>query len=65
VQAFARKEFSLRRSEWVNQQQQEQIDEATSTGPKAQWTRPELCRLDAGAAEFGDVSNPDAQPGFS
>jgi hypothetical protein len=49
----------------VDQQHQEQIDGITSAGPKAEWTRPQLCRFDAGAAEFGDVSSADAQPGFS
>jgi hypothetical protein len=49
----------------VNQQNQEQIDGITSAGPKAEWIRPELSRFDAGAAEFGDISNVDAQPGFS
>lgn len=49
----------------MEKQHQEQTGEATPAGAKADWTRPELCRLDAGAAEFGDVSSADAQPGFS
>ena len=49
----------------MNERRQDQIDKVESKGPKAEWTPPELCRFAAGAAEFGDVSSADAQPGFS
>lgn len=49
----------------MEKQHQEQTGGATPARPKTDWIRPELCRLEAGAAEFGDVSNPDGQPGFS
>jgi hypothetical protein len=49
----------------VVEQRQNQIDETKSAKTAASWVRPELCRLQAGAAEFGDVSNADGQPGFS
>ncbi|HET9638356.1 MAG TPA: hypothetical protein VFP12_04040 [Allosphingosinicella sp.] len=49
----------------MNQKQRENTDEATSERPRTEWTSPEVNRLEAGAAEFGDVSSADAQPGFS
>ncbi len=49
----------------MNEQRQNKIDHSKSARPVSHWVRPELCRLEAGAAEFGDVSNTDAQPGFS
>jgi hypothetical protein len=49
----------------VIEQRQKQIDESKSAKVAAPWVRPELCRLEAGAAEFGDISSADAQPGFS
>lgn len=49
----------------MERKDQEQIDGVESTEPKAQWLQPELCRFDAGAAEFGDFASADAQPGFS
>lgn len=49
----------------MDEKRQDKIDSLESTGPKAEWVRPEMGRLVAGAAEFGDVSNADSQPGFS
>jgi len=49
----------------VDQQKQKQIDDMKSARPPALWVRPALIRLEAGAAEFGDVSSADSQPGFS
>lgn len=43
----------------------ENSDIYTSDRRRTPWTRPEMNRLEAGAAEFGDVSSPDGQPGFS
>jgi hypothetical protein len=48
----------------VIEQPRNQIDES-KPAKAATWVRPQLCRFRAGAAEFGDVSNADAQPGFS
>jgi hypothetical protein len=49
----------------VNEQQREKTDATDSAQPRAEWVRPEMNRLEAGAAEFGDVSSADAMPGFS
>lgn len=49
----------------MNEQNQKQIDELKSAKSAIPWVRPELLRFEAGAAEFGDVSQADAQPGFS
>ena len=49
----------------MNEQRENQTDDLKPARPATPWTRPELCRLEAGAAEFGDVSNADGQPGFS
>jgi hypothetical protein len=43
----------------VNEEHEEQIDGPTSARPRAEWTRPELCRLHAGGAEQGDATNAD------
>jgi hypothetical protein len=49
----------------VDEQSQKRIDDSKSAGNARRWVRPELLRLEAGTAEFGDVSSADAQPGFS
>lgn len=49
----------------MDEQIHDQIDDSTSARHSAPWVRPELFRFEAGAAEFGDVSSADAQPGFS
>lgn len=49
----------------MERKDQAQIDGVKPEEPKAQWLPPELCRFDAGAAEFGDFVSADAQPGFS
>jgi hypothetical protein len=43
----------------VDEQKQEKIDGPTSAERKSEWIRPELSEVQAGAAEAGDVSNPD------
>jgi hypothetical protein len=43
----------------VGEKHQEQTDGFTSANPRPDWVRPEVCRFDAGAAEAGDVRNPD------
>ncbi|HEX8309429.1 MAG TPA: hypothetical protein VF645_13520 [Allosphingosinicella sp.] len=43
----------------MNERSHKQIGESKSPRPAAAWVRPELARLNAGAAELGDVSNPD------
>jgi hypothetical protein len=55
----------LSKEQPVNEQSQKEIGESKSAEIAAPWVRPELCRLEAGAAEFGDISSADAQPGFS
>jgi len=49
----------------VNEQRRNQTSESRRAGSATLWVRPEINRLEAGAAEFGDVSNADSQPGFS
>jgi hypothetical protein len=49
----------------VNGKQREHTDGAASEPPRTDWIRPEMNRLEAGAAEFGDASSADSQPGFS
>lgn len=49
----------------MNNQRENQTDDPKPARPATPWARPELCRFEAGAAEFGDVSNTDGQPGFS
>lgn len=49
----------------MSEKQRENTDGATSETPRTEWIRPEANRLEAGSAEFGDVSSADAQPGFS
>lgn len=47
------------RSIFVNHANQEQADGATSAQSKIDWVRPELIRLDVGAAEANDVNGSD------
>lgn len=49
----------------MDEQNQKQIDESKSARSAASWARPEVLRFEAGAAEFGDISSADSQPGFS
>jgi hypothetical protein len=49
----------------VSEQNRKKIDDVKSARPATPWVRPELLRFEAGAAEFGDASSADAQPGFS
>jgi hypothetical protein len=49
----------------VDEQNRKQIDNLKSAGNARRWVRPELLRLEAGTAEFGDFVNADAQPGLS
>jgi hypothetical protein len=49
----------------VDQQRHKQIGESKPAPSPIAWVPPEIVRFEAGAAEFGDVSKPDAQPGFS
>ena len=44
---------------FVNHANQEQTDGATSAQPKAEWTCPELVRLDTGSAEAADITGTD------
>lgn len=43
----------------MNEHHQEQTGGTTSAEPKTSWVRPDYCRFEAGAAELGDISNPD------
>jgi hypothetical protein len=49
----------------VEEQAPKRIDDSKPAKSATRWLRPELSRFEAGAAEFGDVSSADAQPGFS
>jgi hypothetical protein len=49
----------------VDDQSPKQIDDLKSAGKAQRWVRPELLRLEAGTAEFGDFVSADAQPGLS
>jgi hypothetical protein len=57
--------FFVGRYESVHEQRHNQTGGSKPAKSASPWVRPELCRFRAGAAEFGDVSNPDGQPGFS
>ncbi|MET1113125.1 MAG: hypothetical protein ABWX67_16525 [Allosphingosinicella sp.] len=49
----------------MNEKPRQNSDGAPTEPPRTEWVRPEVTGLEAGAAEFGDVSNADSQPGFS
>lgn len=43
----------------------EQPTQSAQSGRRAEWVRPEVMSLDAGAAELGDISNDDGPGSFS
>lgn len=49
----------------MNEQSDKQIGASKSAQPATPWTRPEILRFDAGAAELGDITNAEGNGQFS